>query len=62
MNDKYLGMPVHVGQCRTKVFEYLKGRIWNRIQGWKEKTILGRKRSPNKSSGSSNSHLRYGMF
>jgi hypothetical protein len=39
MSDKYLGMPVHVGQCRTKVFEYLKGRIWNRIQGWKEKTL-----------------------
>jgi hypothetical protein len=31
MNDKYLGMPIHVGQCRTKVFAYLKERVWNRI-------------------------------
>jgi hypothetical protein len=28
MNDRYLGMPVHVGQCITKVFEYLKERVW----------------------------------
>jgi hypothetical protein len=33
VNDKYLGMPVHVGQCRTKVFAYLKERVWRRIQG-----------------------------
>lgn len=39
MNDRYLGMPVHVGQCRTKVFPYLKERIWLRIQGWKEKML-----------------------
>jgi hypothetical protein len=32
-------MPVHVGQCRTKVFPYLKKRIWLRIQGWKEKML-----------------------
>jgi hypothetical protein len=39
MNDKYLAMPVHVGKCRTNVFAYLKERVWNRIQGWKEKTL-----------------------
>jgi hypothetical protein len=39
MNDRYLGMPVHVGQCRSKVFAYLKERIWLRIQGWKEKML-----------------------
>jgi hypothetical protein len=39
MNDKYLGMPVHVGQSRTKVFACLKERVWRRIQGWKEKTL-----------------------
>jgi hypothetical protein len=32
MNDRYLGMPVHVGQCRSKVFAYLKEIIWVRIQ------------------------------
>jgi hypothetical protein len=39
MNDHYLGMPVHVGHCRSKVFAYLKERIWVRIQGWKEKVL-----------------------
>jgi hypothetical protein len=39
MNDKYLGMPVHVGQCRAKVFAYLKERVWRRIQSWKEKAL-----------------------
>jgi hypothetical protein len=39
MNDRYLGMPMHVGQCRSKVFAYLKERIWLRIQGWKEKML-----------------------
>jgi hypothetical protein len=39
MNDRYLGMPVHVGQCISKVFTYLKERIWVRIQGWKEKML-----------------------
>jgi hypothetical protein len=39
MYDRYLGLPVHVGQCRTKVFAYLKERIWLWIQGWKEKML-----------------------
>jgi hypothetical protein len=39
MNDRYLGMLVHVGQRRSKVFAYLKERIWLRIQGWKEKML-----------------------
>jgi hypothetical protein len=39
MNDSYMGMPVHVGRRRSKVFAYLKERIWLRIQGWKEKML-----------------------
>ncbi|CAN6246168.1 unnamed protein product [Urochloa humidicola] len=39
MNERYLGMPVHVGQNRQNVFSYLKERVWARIQGWKEKTL-----------------------
>lgn len=38
-NERYLGLPVYVGQSRTKVFAYLKDRIWHRIQGWKEKLL-----------------------
>jgi hypothetical protein len=36
MNERYLGLPVHVGRSKTEVFAYLKDRVWNRIQGWKE--------------------------
>jgi hypothetical protein len=34
--EKYLGLPVYVGRSRSKTFEYLKDRVWKRIQGWKE--------------------------
>lgn len=37
--DKYLGLPVFVGQSKKNVFAYLKDRIWKRIQGWKEKFL-----------------------
>lgn len=39
INDRYLGLPVHVGMSKTKMFAYLKEKIWQRIQGWKEKML-----------------------
>ena len=39
MNDSYLGLPVHVGKSRTATFSYLKDRVWQRIQGSKEKML-----------------------
>jgi hypothetical protein len=36
MNERYLGLLVHVGRSKTEVFAYLKDRVWKRIQGWKE--------------------------
>jgi hypothetical protein len=33
MNERYLGLPVHVGTSGSKVFAYLKDRVWKRIQG-----------------------------
>jgi hypothetical protein len=38
-NERYLGLPVYVGRSRTNVFSYLKERIWQRVQGWKEKLL-----------------------
>jgi hypothetical protein len=35
-NEKYLGLPVHVGQSKMNTFAYLKDRIWKCIQGWNE--------------------------
>jgi hypothetical protein len=39
MSDKYLGLPVHVGQSRSGTFSYLKDRVWQRILGWKKKML-----------------------
>lgn len=38
-NDRYLGLSVHVGNKKVQVFSYLKDRVWQRIQGWKEKLL-----------------------
>lgn len=37
--ERYLGLPVSVGRSRKKTFEYIKQRIWARIQGWQEKLL-----------------------
>jgi hypothetical protein len=38
-NERYLGLPVSIGKSRKKAFEYLKQRIWSRIQGWQERLL-----------------------
>jgi hypothetical protein len=38
-NEKYLGLPVHVGKSKTKIFNYLKDRLWSKIMGWMEKWL-----------------------
>lgn len=30
-NEKYLGLPVYVGQSKMKAFEYLKDKVWRLI-------------------------------
>lgn len=32
-NEKYLGLPIHVSHSKNKAFEYIKDKIWDRIQG-----------------------------
>lgn len=39
VNDRYLGLPVHVGASRSGAFGYLKDRIWQKIMRWKEKML-----------------------
>jgi len=39
MSERYLGLPVYIGRERTNIFAYLKERVWQRIQGWKEKML-----------------------
>jgi hypothetical protein len=37
--ERYLGLPVSVGKSRKKAFDYIKKKIWSRIQGWQEKLL-----------------------
>uniref|UniRef100_A0A453NBZ4 Reverse transcriptase zinc-binding domain-containing protein n=1 Tax=Aegilops tauschii subsp. strangulata TaxID=200361 RepID=A0A453NBZ4_AEGTS len=38
-NEKYLGLPVHVGKSRRRVFAFVKGAMADRVYGWKERFI-----------------------
>ena len=38
-SERYLGLPVYMGRSKAKMFNYLKDRVWKRIQGWKEKLL-----------------------
>ena len=38
-SERYLGLPVSIGKSRKKAFEYIKKKVWVRIQGWQEKLL-----------------------
>uniref|UniRef100_A0A8I6XYS4 Reverse transcriptase domain-containing protein n=1 Tax=Hordeum vulgare subsp. vulgare TaxID=112509 RepID=A0A8I6XYS4_HORVV len=38
-NDKYLGLPVHVGRSRKQAFRYLKRNMCGRVYEWQEKLL-----------------------
>jgi hypothetical protein len=37
--ERYLGLPALVGRSRVSSFNYIKGRIWAKLNGWKEKFL-----------------------
>lgn len=39
LNERYLGMPIHVVKSRTKTFIHIIDRILQRISGWQEKML-----------------------
>ena len=38
-SERYLGLPVSVGKSKKLMFEYIKKKVWSRIQGWQEKLL-----------------------
>ena len=38
--DKYLGLPSLVGRHKKASFDYIKERVWRKLQGWEEKLLL----------------------
>jgi len=39
LSEKYLGMPSDVGASTNDAFNYLKDRVWKRVQGWMEQSL-----------------------
>ena len=37
--EKYLGLPAMVGRNRSASLNFIKERVWGKIQGWKEKML-----------------------
>ena len=37
--DKYLGLPSFVGKSKRASFDYIKKRVWRKLQGWEESLL-----------------------
>lgn len=37
--EKYLGLPSLIGQRKKASFDYIKERVWQKLQGWEEKLL-----------------------
>ncbi|XP_057444610.1 uncharacterized protein LOC130736850 [Lotus japonicus] len=37
--DKYLGLPTIFGKSKSRIFHFVKDRVWKNLKGWKEKFL-----------------------
>ena len=37
--EKYLGLPSPIGRHKKASFDYIKERVWTKLQGWEEKLL-----------------------
>lgn len=37
--ERYLGLPALIGRSRVSSFNFIKGSIWTKLNGWKEKLL-----------------------
>ena len=37
--NKYLGLPSLIGKRQKASFDYIKERVWRKLQGWEEKLL-----------------------
>jgi hypothetical protein len=37
--ERFLGLPIYMGESKVQTFNYIKDKIWKHIQGWKEKLL-----------------------
>lgn len=38
--DKYLGLPSMIDRNKKQIFDYLRDRVWKRIQRWLDKPLF----------------------
>ena len=38
--SKYLGLPTRIGRSKKEVFRAIKERMYSKLKGWKEKSLL----------------------
>lgn len=37
--NNYLNLPSMIGRSKSKIFKYIRDRLWNRLQGWRKKKL-----------------------
>lgn len=41
VHERYLGLPTYVGKEKTTTFQFIKERLFNKMQGWQGKLLSG---------------------